>query len=154
MRAGRIVFSIITTLVVLGLLILGGVALYNAGWSQGYGAASLAASASSTASGGQAVQPAPGVVAPGVVAPGYVAPFYYGYPFYRPWFFGPWSCIFPILGILAFFFLLRLLFIPFFGWGFHRRRWMMEGHGSPWWRGGPDEQGKPKGDQGKPPETM
>jgi hypothetical protein len=144
MRTGRIVFSIITFFVVVGLLILGGVALYNAGWSQGYGAASLAASTCSTATGGQAVQPAPGVV----------APYYYGYPFYRPWFFGPWSCIFPILGIFALFFLFRLLFFPFFGWGFHRRRWMMEGHGSPWWRGGPDERGKPKGDQGKPPETM
>ena len=137
MQPGRIVFRIISAFVIIGLLIVGGVALYNAGWSQGYGTASLAASASSAATGGQAVQPAPGFV-----GPGFVAPYTYGYPFYRPWFFGPWSCLFPILAILAFFFLFRLLFIPFFGWGFHRRRWMMEGHGPPWWRGGPDEPGK------------
>jgi hypothetical protein len=141
MHTGRIVFRIISGLVLIGLLILGGVALYNAGWSQGYGTASLAASATSAASGGQAVQPAPGIV-----PSGFVAPYYYGYPFFRPWFFGPWSCIFPILGILAFFFLLRLLF---FGWGFHRRRWMMEGH--PGWRGWQEEQDKPgEGKAGSP----
>ena len=138
MQPGRIVFRIISAFVIIGLLIVGGVALYNAGWSQGYGTASLAASASSAAAGGQAVQPAPGLV-----GPGFVAPYTYGYPFYRPWFFGPGMILFPILGILAFFFLLRLLFMPFFfGWGFHRRRWMMEGHMPPWGRGGPEEPGK------------
>jgi hypothetical protein len=138
MHTGRIIFSIITTLVVAGLLILGGVALYNAGWSQGYGTASLAASANSSATGGQAIQPGPGAAAPAVVVP-----YAYGYPFYRPWFFGPWTCLFPILALFAFFFLMRLLFFPFFGWRRHRH-WM-EGH--PGWRGWPDEPGKP--DEGK-----
>ena len=59
---------------------------------------------------GTAVAPAPG-------AP----PVFYGAPFgfYRPFRFGfgPFGCIFPILGFLAFFFLLRVLFWGGRGWG-------------------------------------
>lgn len=95
------------TLVLVGVLIAGGVALYQAGFGQGY-AAGLAAASGDTGSGALARPPVYGY-----------APYWFGvgFPFFHP--FGILGTLLGIGFFLFVFFLIgRLLF--FGGW---RRRW-------------------------------
>lgn len=113
MSKNWIFFRIIGALLFIVLLVAGGIALYNAGWSQGY-VASTAADNSITA------PAAPNAI----VYPGY----YHG-------FFGPLSHMFPIiLIVLGVLIILRMIFRPYMppgmgymGYGHHGH--MMHG---PW----------------------
>jgi hypothetical protein len=102
-----VIWRILAAVLLVGFLTVGGVALYRAGWANGYQAAALA-----SASGGQSgTSPAPlyGTYGPGFFWPGF------GFPF----FFFPFG---PLLGfgflLLVFFLISRLFFRP---WGW--RRW-------------------------------
>jgi hypothetical protein len=115
-----IFWRILLAVLLVGLLVLGGGALYRAGWAQGYQAAALAASASGS-------EGAP------------VAPYYGVYPQYPafgyPPFFAPFWAPFGLCLGVGFFFLLLFLI----GGLFRPHRW---GH----WGGGPkhgDWQGGP-----------
>ena len=110
-RTGWIVFRIIGTLILIGILIGGGVMIYNAGQAQGYAMGLAAANQDGAA-------PAPN----GGIAP------YYGYaPFYGlGWgraFFFPFGPLFGFMAIGALFF----LFFGVIGAIFRRRTW---GHGA------------------------
>ncbi|HXD19827.1 MAG TPA: hypothetical protein VN654_22585 [Vicinamibacterales bacterium] len=77
---------------------------------------------------GIALQPPPAVTAPATPGGAQAAPLppypYYPYGYYRPWrvgFFGP------LLTILFFVFVLRVIFSGLFGWGW-RRRWRYYGY--------------------------
>ncbi len=98
---GRSVVRILLVLVVIALALGIGVSVYQAGYAQG------------AVESGRITTPPIGT-----------APFVNGPGFYHPFFgfgFGPFGCLFPLLGFLLFFFLLRGLF-----WGGRRgmhRRW-------------------------------
>ena len=105
-RVGSFFVRLIAALLVFGLLIAGGVALYNAGQAQGY---AMGVAASSTE--GTNLLPA---------APGYT------YPYLMPrfGFYTPLLCVLPILG-------LGLLAFLTFGF-FFRPRHSMRRAGGPW----------------------
>jgi hypothetical protein len=144
-RTGWIVFRIVSTLILIGILIGGGVMIYNAGQAQGYAMGLAAASQD-----GVAPAPYSGI-----------APFYGYAPFYGPgWghaFFFPFGPIFGFLAVGALFF----LFFGALGAIFRRRSW---GHGA-WtggqrqdhpWRHGPwagQPQPTPQGEPGPATET-
>jgi hypothetical protein len=98
-----------------GLLVLGGGALYRAGWAQGYQAAALAASASGSE--GAPMTPYYGVYPPGAFYPAF------GYP---P-FFAPFGLCLGVGFFLLLFFLIGGLFRPH---GWHSHEWGR-------WGGGP-----------------
>lgn len=104
-RAGYFFVRLIVALLVFGLLIAGGVALYNAGQAQGY---ALGVAAASSGEGTNLLPAAPG--------------YYYPYMLPRFGFYGPLLCILPILGLLVF-----LSFGFFF-----RPRHPMRRAGGPW----------------------
>ena len=145
MKAMSIVFRILATLVLVGLLVGGGVLLYRSGWSQGFLAAS-AAKQGAAAGSGSVVPFGPGV-------------YPYG-PWFYPGFFFPFGFLFTgLLIFLAVGFLLRLIFLPFrmAAWGAHHHGWRHEGWEGhtmpPWWRGGPSESGPEKADPSRPTEA-
>ena len=103
MNDGRNVMRIVLALLVIALAVGIGVALYQAGYAQGF------------VESGRVTAPAPGT--PGL--PPYA---YAPWGFYRPFGFGffPFGCLFPLFGFLLVFLLFRLVF---WGgrWGMHRR---------------------------------
>jgi hypothetical protein len=131
MSGFRIFWRIALTLLFVGLLIAGGVALYRSGWSQGYQAGVIAAGAvEGTAE-----------LSPGQLPYYPVVPFAYGPHFGYPGFFSPFSVFLWIGFFLLLFFLIGGLFRAF-SW----RRW-----GG--WKGGPAYSGHPGhgGGYGPPP---
>ena len=109
-------WRILLAVLLVGLLVVGGGALYRAGWTQGYQAAALAAGASGSE--GAPVAPFYGVYPPGAFYPAF------GYP---P-FFAPFGAPFGLCLGIGFFLLLFLLIGAFFRphrWGPHK------------WGGGP-----------------
>jgi hypothetical protein len=99
MHKGWFVLRLIGSLVLLGVLVVGGIALFNAGWSQGYMTASLAA-------------------APSAAAPAPVMPYgYYTHPMFFHGFLG-FGLLIPLLLLgLAFLVGLRMLFFrPIMMW--------------------------------------
>jgi hypothetical protein len=111
MYRGGFLLRFVFTLVIIGLLAAGGVALYRFGWGQGYQTAALtAASAIGQDTGGAQVAPPP--------------PYYgYGPWLYRPhWFgYGPGFGFFPFFPLFGIGFFLILLFL--FGGLFRRWAW-------------------------------
>jgi len=107
-RTGSFFIRLLGFLVLVGLLIAGGALIFQAGQTQGY----LLGQAFAGAEAPAGVQPAP-------LAPGY-PPYYY----YRPHFgFFPFGGFFGLfLGVLLFFFLLRLVFWPRH-WGHKYGHW-------------------------------
>jgi hypothetical protein len=112
---------IVISLVIVGLLFVGGAGVYRLGWTQGYQTGALVASQPAAGQGGSPAAP--------------VAP-YYGYG-YAPWLYGPhfWGFgffpFFPLLGI-GFFLIVFLLFAGLFR-GLAFRRWA-GGPGMQHWR--------------------
>ncbi len=118
MFRGGFLVRIFLTLLLVGLLVAGGVALYRFGWAQGYQAGALIAAGSTSGQGstpGQAAPPAPYYYP--------YAPWFYGRPFIGPGFgFFPFFPLFGLGFFLIVFFLVGGLFRV---WGY--RRW----HGGP-----------------------
>jgi hypothetical protein len=123
---GRIIFRVLLALVLVAVVAGLGVTAYNAGVARG-----LAENVT-------VVQPGEGGAAPAVPAVpygygygyGYGGPFFWHGPFVG---FGPLGCLFPLLMLLLFFGLFRLIF-----W----RPWGM-GWGRGWRHYGPGEKGTP-----------
>ncbi|MFN2198792.1 MAG: hypothetical protein ACK2UW_21915 [Anaerolineales bacterium] len=126
-RSGSIILRLIGVLLLIGLLFGAGFFAYRAGFSQGVVQGAAMAAAGSGAESGQFVPMVPG----------------YGY--YPGYFMRPYFGFFPaLLGFVfisfMFFFALRLVFRPRFGWGRHwYGKHAYAGHpwgGPPWaWRG-------------------
>jgi hypothetical protein len=95
----------IVALAVVAAIVIGATA-YQAGVSHGIALQPPVASAPAAPGGAQAVPPPPYP--------------YYPYRYYGPWRFGFFG---PVLTILLFVFLFRMLFWGFFGWGWRRRYW-------------------------------
>lgn len=121
----------ILTLILVGILVGGGFALYRFGWDQGYQAGAVSIAAQNQ--GGTPPAPVPYY--------GY-APYHYGPGFGAPFFFP----FFPLVGI-GFFLLFFILIGSLFRFGAYRR-WY--GYGGPGWG---HEEGKPEQDQPKRPGT-
>jgi hypothetical protein len=115
----RIFGRIILALILVGLLVGGGVAMYRTGWAQGYQAGALTVGAGS----GEQLSPAP-------IYPAY--PFYPGWGHYGPFFgFSPFTPLLWLGFFVLIFFLIGGLFRP---WGW--RRWG-GGHMHGGWGHGP-----------------
>ncbi len=109
MVRGSFLVRILITLLLVGLLVAGGVALYRFGWAQGYQAGALVAASSTTGQGSQAAPP---------------APYYYGPWFYERPFIGPGFGFFPFFPLFGLGFFLIVFFLVgslFRVWGY--RRW-------------------------------
>ncbi len=128
------------TLLIIGGLVAGGVALYRLGWAQGYQASVLMSGKAGAPA--QPVLPAP----------------YYGYPImpYYGWGFG--VPFFPLIGIGFFLFFLFIIG-GLFRFGMYRR-WAQaghgpwEGHGGPWgWHDREPNKGQPEKGQEAPKES-
>src|SRR5947208_2258324 len=109
----RVIFGILSTLVVIGVLLAVGGLAFNMGVARGL------------ADSGKLVAPPAGG--------GGVAPYYYGAPYFFPrpfgFGFGFLGCLFPLLGIFLVFVLVRTLVWRGGGWG--GRRWGGHGWGGP-----------------------
>ncbi len=131
-RFGFLRFFLLLLLV--GAIVAGGIALYNAGWSNGYAAGVLSAGPAGTDTGPAARLP------------------YAYYPVYGPWGGGfgffPFGWLFGLGFFLFFFFVIGSLF-RLFGW----RRWAHgQGHGPaapPWAAPQPKEQSPAPGEEKK-----
>lgn len=132
----------IAFLVLIGLLVGGGVMLYQSGQAQGY-AMGLAASGKELAT--------PQTVVPGAPAMPYYPGYYYpGY--WRPHFFFPFAPLFGIFFLIVFFFVISRVFGALFwrrhawGYGPGAGPWQggLHGHGPHGWGPGPWGQGQPE----------
>jgi hypothetical protein len=117
-RFGSFIVRLLLALVLIGLLVAGGTALYRAGWANGYQAAAVSAG-----NAGKAVTPPVPYFA---YPPAYFGPGYF-YPGFFP--FGP------LLGI-GFFLLVFFLIGGIFRFAFYRRWAGKYGSGGPYGPGG------------------